>query len=138
MQDQKYQACTKAMSKVQGDLSRMQSNGTNSSSGASSDAQQRVTILAIVCRAIFRMEQSNHDLSSTLNSDQQAVVASKLKDLDKKTKEMQSLSQQLKSELSNSESDPKIVREHLKKLDKLSKEIAKQQHEIGAALGISA
>jgi len=65
-------------------------------------------------------------------------VASKLKDLDKKTKEMQTLAAQVKSELGNPQSDPKIVREHMKKLDKLSKEIARQQHKVATALGISA
>jgi hypothetical protein len=40
--------------------------------------------------------------------------------------------------MDNPQSNPKAVREHMKKLDKLSKEIAKQQHEVASALGISA
>lgn len=51
---------------------------------------------------------------------------------------MQSLAQQLKEEMGNPQADPKAVREHTKKLDKLSKEIAKQQHEVATALGITA
>ena len=43
-----------------------------------------------------------------------------------------------KSELINPQADPKIAREHMKKLDKLSKEVAKQQHGVANALGISA
>ena len=146
MQDQKYQASTRAMGKVQGDLSRMQShmnaNSTssgNSSSAASGNSQPQGSDPGNDLSSDLQdLGQSNDDLSSSLNSDQQAVVAGKLKDLEKKTKEMQSLAQQLKSEMGNPESNPKIVREHLKKLDKLSKEVAKQQREVASALGISA
>jgi hypothetical protein len=99
-------------------------SGGNSGDDLSSDLQD--------------LEQSNDDFASSLNSDQQAVVANKLKDLDKKTKEMQTLAEQVKSELGNPQADPKLAREHIKKLDKLSKEVAKQQREAAVALGISA
>jgi hypothetical protein len=147
MQDQKFQASTHAMGKVQGDLSRMQShmNGNSAQNGGSSpatsgDAQQQGggDPGDALSSDLQDLEQSNDDLASSLNSDQQAIVASKLKDLDKKTKEMQTLAEQVKSELGNPQTDPKIAREHLKKLNKLSKEIAKQQHEVASALGISA
>ena len=146
MQDQKYQASAHAMGKVQGDLSRMQShlnansstNG-NTSSAASGDAQQQggSDPSDDLSSALQDLQQSDDDLASSLNNDQQAVVAAKLKDLDKKTKEMQTLAAQVKSEVGNAQADPKVVREHMKKLDKLSKEIAKQQHEVASALGIS-
>jgi hypothetical protein len=42
------------------------------------------------------------------------------------------------SELINLQADPKIAREHMKKLDKPSKEVAKQQHGVANALEISA
>lgn len=147
MQDQKYQASAHAMGRVQGDLSRMQSHGnsqsaanasSSSDAGSSSDAQQGSGDPSDALSSDLQdLEQSNDDLASSLNSDQQAVVANKLKDLDKKTKEMQSLAQQLKTEMANLESDPKVVREHTKRLDKLSKEIATEQHEVASALGLS-
>ena len=147
MQDQIYQASAHAMGKVQGDLSRMQShlsanssaNG-NASSAAGADAQQQDggnNPGDDLSSALDDLQQSDDDLASSLNNDQQAVVAAKLKDLDKKTKEMQTLAAQVKSEVGNAQADPKVVREHMKKLDKLSKEIAKQQHEVASALGIS-
>lgn len=145
MQDQKYQACTRAMSKVQGDLSRMQAHGRgnlssaqtgNSSPDGSADAQQSDPGDDL-SSDLQDMAQSDDDLTSSLNADQQAVVAGKLKDIDEKTKEMQSLAEQLKSETGNAETNSKTVREHIKKLNKLSKEIAKEQHEIAAALGIT-
>jgi hypothetical protein len=40
-------------------------------------------------------------------------------------------------EAANSESDPKAVQQGMKKLNKLSKEIAREHHEIAAGLGIS-
>jgi hypothetical protein len=146
MQDQKYQASARAMGKVQGDLSQMQlhMNGGSSSRGTSSSAaspdgqQQGNSPSTDLSSDLQDLEQSNDDLASSLNSDQQAVVASKLKDLNKKTKEMQTLAEQLKSEMGNPQADPKVVREHMKKLDKLGKEIAKQQREVASALGINA
>lgn len=52
---------------------------------------------AIIRRAISRTwHKTNDDLNTSLNVDQQAVVASKMKDLEKKTKGMQSW---LKSEM---------------------------------------
>jgi chromosome segregation ATPase len=146
MQDQKYQASARAMSKVQGDLSGMQSHGgaasaaSNSSLGAGSgvNAQSGDNSSDDLSSDLQDLEQSNDDLASSLNSDQQVVVASKLKDLDKKTKEMQTLAQQLKTEMDNPQADPKTVRERMKKLDKLGKEIAKEQREVASALGITA
>ena len=147
MQDRKFQASARAMAKVQGAMSRMQSQG-NSGLAASnaltsggqggSTAQPDDNSGDDLSSDLQDLEQSNDDFASSLNSDQQAVVAAKLKDLDKKTKEMQTLAQQLKAEMDNPQSDPKSVRDHMKKLDKLSKEIAKQQHEVASALGISA
>lgn len=140
MQDHKYQSCTQAMGKVEGDLSRMHAHhGGNSSSGASADDQgQSNDSSDSLSSDLEDLSQSDDDLSASLNPDQQAIVASKIKDLDKKTKEMQVLAKQLRLELGNPETDPKIVQGHMKKLNKLSKEIAKQQHEIASALGISA
>ena len=146
-QDQKYQASAHAMAKVQGAMSRMQSHGTSAPAASnaltsggqgSSNAQPDDNSGDDLSSDLQDLEQSNDDFASSLNSDQQAVVAAKLKDLDKKTKEMQTLAQQLKAEMDNPQSDPKSVRDHMKKLDKLSKEIAKQQHEVASALGISA
>ena len=147
MQDRKFEASARAMAKVQGAMSRMQSQG-NSGLAASnaltsggqggSTAQPDDNSGDDLSSDLQDLEQSNDDFASSLNSDQQAVVAAKLKDLDKKTKEMQTLAQQLKAEMDNPQSDPKSVRDHMKKLDKLSKEIAKQQHEVASALGISA
>lgn len=144
MQDKKYQTCTQAINRVQGDLSHMQSHaGDSSSSGspsssASSDTQQQGDDpTSDLSNDLQDMAQSDDDLGTTLNSDQQAVVASKMKDLDKKTKEMQSLAEQLKSDSGNSASDPRVVQQRIKKLNKLSREIAKEQHDIAAALGIS-
>jgi hypothetical protein len=147
VQDQKYQASAHAMSKVQGDLSRMQahghaansaSNGYSSGAGSGADATSGNNTGDDLSSDLQDLKQSNDDLASSLSSDQQAVVASKLRDLDKKTKEMQTLAQQLKSEMDHAPSDPKVVREHMKKLDKLGKEIAKGQREVASALGISA
>lgn len=147
MQDQKYQAGAHAMGKVQGDLSRMQShmnanslqNGSPSSAASADDPQQvGGNPSDDLSSDLQDLEQSNDDFASSLNNDQQAVVAGKLKELNKKTKEMQTLAAQVKSELGNPQADPKVAREHIKKLNKLSKEIAKQQHEVASALGISA
>lgn len=151
MQDQKYQASARAMSNVQGNLSRMQSHGmsplssnstqnANASSPSSASAQQDDGggPSDDLSSALDDLGQSNDDFASSLNSDQQAVVAGKLKDLQKKTKEMQTLAEQLKAEVSNPQANSKAVHEHMKKLDKLGKEIAKEQREVASALGISA
>lgn len=151
MQDQKFQTSARAMSNVQGNLSRMQSHGmspassnsaqnANASSLSSANAQQGdgSDPSGDLSSALDNLEQSNDDFASSLNSDQQAVVAGKLKDLQKKTKEMQTLAEQVKAEVNNPQADSKAVREHMKKLDKLGKEIAKEQREVASALGISA
>lgn len=140
MHDQKYQACAHAMSKVQGDLSRMQMYGGQGTSvnASSGDQQQTDDSSDSLSSDLTDLTQDNDELSASLNPDQQAVVARKLKDLDKKTKEMQALAQRLKSELDNAESDSKLAKEQTKKLNKLGKEIAKEQREIATALGITA
>ncbi len=81
------------------------------------------------------MAQNDDDLIASLNDDQHAAVTGQIKDLEKKTKEMQSLAQQPKSELDSPKSDPKLLREHMKKLDKLTKETRKRQHDVAVALG---
>jgi hypothetical protein len=145
MQDQKYRACTQAMGRVQGDLSHMHSRASgnsssgNASSGASADPQQQGDDpTSDLSSDLQDMAQSDDDLISSLNDDQQAVVTNQIKDLEKKTKEMQALAQQLKSELDSPKSDPKVVREDMKKLDKLTKETTKRQHDVAVALGIQA
>ncbi len=139
MQDQKYQACTQAMSKVQGDLSHMRMHtGQESTADSSSGDQQGDDSGDSLSSDLADLSQSDDDLSASLNSDQQAVLAGKIKDLNKKTKEMQTLAKELKSELASSEVDSKLVKQQMKKLDKLGKEMAKEQREIAVALGISA
>jgi len=137
-QDQRYQACAHAMSRVHGDLYRMQQHvNANSSSAPSSDAQQPGDDSSDnLSSDIQDMAQNDDDLIASLNDEQQAVLTSQIKDLEKKTKEMQSLAQQLKSELDSPKSDPKVLREHMKKLDKLTKETTKRQHDVAVALGI--
>jgi hypothetical protein len=140
MQDHKYQACTQAMNKVQGDLSQMQmGRGANSVSGDSGDSQQASDDSTDGLSSDLQdLSQSDDDFSASLNSDQEAVLAAKMKDLEKKTKEMQALAQQLKSELARPDADAKLLKAQMKKLKKLSNEIAKHQHEIAATLGIAA
>ena len=151
MQDQRYQASARAMSNVQGNLSRMQSHGMsayssnsaqngNASSSSSASVQQDDGSGPSddLSSALDDLEQSNADFASSLNSDQQAVVAGKLKDLQKKTKEMQTLAEQVETEVNNPHADSKALREHMKKLDKLGKEVAKEQRDVASALGISA
>jgi hypothetical protein len=139
MQNQKYQVCSQAMSKVQGDLSHMRVHrGQGSSADASSGDQQEDDSGDSLSSDLADLSQSDDDLSASLNSDQQAVLAAKIKDLHKKTKEMQALAQQLKATLANSDFDPKLVKAQVKRLNKLGNEVTKEQHEIAAALGISA
>jgi hypothetical protein len=137
-QDQRYQACAHAIGRVHGDLHRMQQHvNANSSSGPSSDAQQPADDSSDdLSSDIQDLAQNDDDLIASLNDDQQAVLTSHIRDLEKKTQEMRSLAQQLKSELDSPKSDPKVLREHVKKLDKLTKETTKRQHDVAVALGI--
>ena len=56
-----------------------------------------------------------------------------MKDLEKKTKGMQSL-----AKIGNVPgADTQVVREHMKRLEKLAKETTKGQHEVAVGLGVS-
>lgn len=54
----------------------------------------------------------------------------------KKMKQLDALSKELKAELEDKNTDPKKIREQAKKLDKLSKAIQSEQRQIAGALGI--
>lgn len=54
----------------------------------------------------------------------------------KKMKQLDTWSKELKAELDNKNADPVKVREQVRKMDMLSKDIQKEQHQIADALGI--
>jgi hypothetical protein len=117
----------------------MQLKACRSSSGASADTQQPGSDTSdILSSDLQDLAQSNDGLSASLNDEQQGAVASKMRDLAKKTKEMTVFGSTAEIEMNNPEADPKVLLEQTKKLAKLSKGIKTQQHEVAAALGIAA
>jgi predicted RNase H-like nuclease (RuvC/YqgF family) len=82
------------------------------------------------------LEQDLDNLFDGFNSDQQTAVAAQIKDLKKKTSQLAEWSQQLKADLANKNSDPKKIQEAVRRIDKLTKQIQKEQRAVAAALGI--
>jgi len=83
------------------------------------------------------LEQDQNSLLDGFNSDQ-AALAAQIKDLKKKTSQLAEWSQQLKTELANKNSHPKKLQETVRKIDKLTKQIQKEQRVVATALGIEA
>jgi hypothetical protein len=133
-QDHQYGACQQAMHAVQNDIGRILHHNSAVSTSDNSDSSSDAGDLPDDLQSL---EQDDDDLASGLNDDQKVVLQSQLKELQQKTKEMEALAQQVKTEMADRDADPAAVRKDLKKLGKLSKDISKRQHEIGVALGIA-
>jgi hypothetical protein len=133
-QDHQYGVCQQAMHAVQGDIGRMMHRNSAAASSDNSDSSGAGSDLSDDLQSL---EQDDNDLASGLNDDQKAVLQSQIKELQQKTKEMEALARQVKTEMADHVADPTVVRNDLKKLEKLSKDVSKRQHEIGVALGIA-
>jgi hypothetical protein len=133
-QDQQYGVCQQAMHSVQRDIGRMMHQN---SAGSTADSSDPAGVGSDLSDDLQSLEQDDNDLASGLNDDQKAVLQSQIKELQQKTKEMEALARQVKTEMADHDADPTAVRMDLLKLEKLSKDISKRQHEIGVALGIA-
>jgi len=133
-QDHQYMACQQAIHAVQGDVGRMMHHNSAASASDNSDS---VGPAGDLSNDLENLEQDDDDFASGLNDDQKAVLQLQIKELQQKTKEMEALAKQVKTELADRDSDPAVVHKDLKKLEKLSKDISKRQQEIGVALGIT-
>ena len=133
-QDQQFNACQKAMRTVQGDIHGMLHHNDAVSGPDNSDSPDLSSDLS---NDLQNLEQDDDDLASGLNDDQKAVLQSQIKDLQEKTREMEVLAKQVKAEMADRDTDPKVLRKDLKQLEKLSKDISKRQHEVAVALGIA-
>jgi chromosome segregation ATPase len=133
-QDHQYSACQQAMHSVQGDIGRMMDHN---SAAPTSDDSNTLGAAGDLSDDLQNLEQDDDDFASGLNDVQKAVLQSQIKELQQKTKEMEALAKQVKTEMADRDSDPAVVHKDLKKLEKLSKDISKRQQEIGVALGIT-
>lgn len=133
-QDQKYAKCAQAMNKVRGSLNHIMGGGTNSSQGA--DAQQSDGGNNQLDSDVQDLEQDQSGFLDSLSDDQKTALENQIKDVQKKMKQLDELSKELKAELEDKNTDPKKIREQTKKLDKLSRAIQNEQRQIAGALGI--
>jgi hypothetical protein len=133
-QDHQFGACQLAMQAVQGDIHGMLHRNNSASASGSSDSPE---VSSDLSNDLQSLEQDDDDLASGLNDDQKAVLQLQIKELQQKTKEMEVLASQIKTEMANRDTDPTALRKDIKKLDKLSKDISKRQHDVAVALGIT-
>lgn len=131
-QDKKYASCVQAMNKVRTGIKHM--SGTTA--GQTFDAQQADDGSGQLDTDVQDLEQDQNEFLDSLNEDQKTVLESQIKDVQKKMKQLDTWSKELKAELDNKNADPVKVREQVRKMDKLSKDIQKEQHQIADALGI--
>ena len=138
-QQQQYANCKQRADAVQQDITHMMhstsgSSATNSSADASAGGDDGQGLSGDVAD----LTQDDDSLVSGMNKDQTAALTSQIKNLQKSTKEMEELAQQIKAEMAAQGNDPKKVQRDLKKLQKLAKDVAKKQRDIATALGIEA
>lgn len=133
-QDQQYAKCTQAMNQVREGVKHMMASGANS--GQTADAQQSDGSNDQLDSDVQDLAQDQDDFLDSLNDDQKAALQNQIKDVQKKMKQLDELSKELKAELEDKNTDPKKVHEQAKKLDKLSKAIQNEQRQIASALGI--
>lgn len=141
-QDQQYRSCAKAMDRLRNQLSHMARTASAQTSaarqGENSGDQQADDPGDQLSSDVQDLEQDIDNLFDGFNSDQQTALAAQIKDLKKKTSQLAEWSQQLKADLANKNSDPKKVQEAVHRIDKLTKQIQKEQRAVAAALGIEA
>ena len=141
-QDQQYRACAQAMDRLRSRVDHMSHSSLAQTAGAqqadSSGDQQTNDPGDQLSSDLQDLEQDQNNLLDGFNSDQQAALAAQIKDLKKKTSQLAEWSQQLKADLANKNSDLKKLQEEVRKIDKLSKQIQKEQRAVATALGIEA
>lgn len=132
-QDTKYSSCAQAMNKVRDRIKHMTGN---SNAGQNLDAQPPDSGGDQLDSDIQDVEQDQNDFLDSLSDDQKTALESQIKDVQKKMKQLDAMSKELKAELEGKTVDSAKIREQAKKLDKLSKAIQNEQHLIAGALGI--
>lgn len=133
-QDQQFSACQQAMQAVEGDIHSMLHRNDSASASDSSDSPD---VSSDLSNDLQNLEQDDDNFASGLNDDQKAVLQSQIKELQQKTKQMEVLANQVKTEIANRDADPTALRKDIKKLERLSKDISKRQREVAVALGIA-
>ena len=137
MQDQQYAKCIQRMNSVMHHIGNLMHEPTSFSPASfASDNSNSSDGIDALSSDMQDMEQEDNGLVSGFNDDQTAALAGQLKSLEKSTKEMQALTDHLRTEMADKDTDPKVIHRDLKKLEKLAKQVSKQQHEIGVAPGI--
>ena len=138
-QQQQYANCKQRADAVQQDITHMMhSTGGSSATNSSADASAGGDDGQDLSGDVADLTQDDDSLVSGMNEDQTAALTAQIKNLQKSTKEMEELAQQIKAEMAAQGNDPKKVQKDLKKLQKLAKDIAKKQRDIATALGIEA
>ena len=140
-QDTQYAKCAQTMDKVRSGISHME--GTRSAqspsslqSGQSADAQSSSDSSDQLGNDIQGLEQDQNDFLDSLNNDQKAALENQIKDVQKKMKQLEGLSKELRADVEAKDADQAKIRKQVKKLDKLSKDIQSEQRQIAGALGI--
>lgn len=136
VQDRKYATCAQAMNKVRDGVKHVMAGRSNL--GQSADAQESGGGDDQLDSDVQDLAQDQDDFLDSLNDDQKTALQNQIQDVQKKMKQLDALSKELKAELEDKNADPKKIREQAKKLDKLSKAIQNEQRQIASALGIEA
>lgn len=139
-QNKQYDACAQAMDKVRDRIRHMVGTKPGQSpdsqpSGQSADTQPSDGSDQL-SSDLQDLEQDQNDFLESLNKDQKTALESQIKDVQKKLKQLDDASRELKADLEAKNADPAMVRKELKKLDHLSKAIQNEQRQIASALGI--
>lgn len=119
-QDRKYASCAEAMNKVRGGIRHM---SRPAPAGQTPDAQQADDGSGQFEDAVQNLEQDQNDFLDSLNDGQKTALESQIKDVQKKMRQLDTWSKELKAELDDKSPDPAKIREQVRKMDKLSKDI---------------
>lgn len=141
-QDQQYRSCAQAMDRLRHHVDHMSHSSpaqtTDPQQADNSADQQADDPGDQLSSDVQDLEQDLDNLFDGFNSNQQAALAAQIKDLKKKTSQLTEWSQQLKVDLANKNSNPKKIQEAVRRIDKLTKQIQKEQRAVAVALGIDA
>ena len=140
-QNTQYAACAQAMDKVRSGISHMagmkSAQGSDSrQSGQSADNQPSTDGSDQLSSDLQDLEQDQNDFLDSLNKDQKAALEGQIKDVQKKLKQLDEISKELRADMEAKSVDQARIRSEVKKLDKLSKAIQNEQRQIAGALGI--
>ena len=129
-QQEQYRVCTEAMNRVRSRIRQM----TRLAAAQAMDMEQMQLLEEQLRSELQAMEQEQAQLTANLSEEQKSAAQDQLGKIAKGQEDLEAFSEALGFELEQATADEAQVGEQVKKLDAASKQLQKQQQELGSEL----